>query len=215
MKVSDAGLALIAAFEGFSGHLYNDPSGNCTIGYGDLVHMGPCDGRAEEQPYRNGITEAQGRSMLATKVVAYADCVERSTFAVLTQPQFDALTSFTYNVGQGGYINSPVRTAVNSGGDVCAALMLYIHGSDGVVLPGLRRRREAECAMYQSQEDAMTQEELDRLANVERQVLSTRTDLNALANGIEVVTQHNDVQGTTPKLSLKGLWYIAAKAWPF
>jgi len=64
-------------------------------------------------------------------------------------------------------------------------------------------------------EDAMTPEELARLENVERQALSARADLNALANAQDAVTQHNDVRAETPKLSLKGLWYIAGKAWPF
>ncbi len=213
MKVSDAGIAFIAGFEGFSGHLYNDPSGNCTIGYGNLIHMGKCDGRADEQVYRNGISEGQGRAMLAAKVLDYADCVMRTTFAPLTQPQFDALVSFTYNVGTGGYINSPVRAAVNSGGDVCAALMMYVHGSDGLALPGLQRRREAECAMFK--EDAMTPAEREEFDGLKAQVYSARVDLNALANGIEAVTEHNDVQAQTPRLSLKGLWYVAGKAWPF
>lgn len=63
--------------------------------------------------------------------------------------------------------------------------------------------------------DEMTAEQLARLENLERQALSARADLNALANAQEAVTQHNDVRAETPKLSLKGLWYIAGKAWPF
>jgi len=191
MKVSDAGIAFIAGFEGFSGHLYNDPSGNCTIGYGNLIHMGKCDGRADEQPYRNGISEGQGRAMLAAKVLDYADCVMRTTFAPLTQPQFDALVSFTYNVGTGGYINSPVRAAVNSGGDVCAALMIYVHGSDGLALPGLQRRREAECAMFHSEEDGVTQAQYDELkgalAETNTIIVTVNTKVDALANLMKIV----------------------------
>lgn len=40
-------------------------------------------------------------------------------------------------------------------------------------------------------------------------------NLAELANGQDVVISRNDVQDATPKLSLKGLWFIAGKAWPF
>jgi GH24 family phage-related lysozyme (muramidase) len=152
MDVSDAGLKLIAEFEGFSPTLYDDPVGHCTIGYGFLVHLGNCDGRADEAPYLNGITEAQGRAMLTEKVQPYAAAVERLS-KPLTQHQFDALTSLCYNIGQKGYERSSVRTAINAGGDVCAELRKYVRGTDGKTYPGLVRRREAECAMFKSIEE--------------------------------------------------------------
>lgn len=217
--ISDAGLQLIASFEGFSPTLYNDPSGNCTIGYGFLVHLGKCDGSPSEAPWRQGITEAQGRALLADKVQSYADAVARTTRTDLTEHQFDALVSLCYNIGPGGYLNSSVRTAVNARGDVCAELRKYVYGSDGIAYAGLIRRRNAECALYNTpdnpEDEPMTKDELARLENVERQVYGARVDLNALANAQDAVTQHNDVQDQAPKLSLKGLWYIAGKAWPF
>lgn len=206
--VNRAGLDLIAEFEGFSPVLYNDPSPakNCTIGYGYMVHEGPCDGRAEEVTWQAGITEEQGLTLLRDTVQAYADCVERTTYPPLTDNQFAALASLTYNIGQGGYINSIVRAAVNGGADVCAALRHYIYAA-GVALPGLIRRREAECVLYMTPEDEMTQEQLERLANVERQVYAARQDLNALANG----------QDALPSLrgQLRYLWALAGRAWPF
>jgi GH24 family phage-related lysozyme (muramidase) len=157
MQISDAGLDLVARFEGFSPTLYDDPAGNATIGYGFLVHLGPyhrvpgacalCD------QYRTPLTEPQARAMLAEKVQPYAAAVERLSRPKrqpLTQPQFDALTSLCYNIGPAGYERSSVLRAVNAGGDVCAELRKYVRGSDGKTYPGLARRREAECAMFNS-----------------------------------------------------------------
>jgi len=64
-------------------------------------------------------------------------------------------------------------------------------------------------------EEEMTEEERARLANVETQIYTVRRDLNEMANGQDAVITHNDVKDASPKLSLKGLWYIAGKAWPF
>lgn len=158
--VGESGLNLIAEFEGFSPYLYDDPVGHATVGYGLLVHQGnfhrvrgvcpKCDKWARKEESELWLSGEQGRAMLREMVRAYADAVERSTLVPLTQNQFDALTSFTYNVGPGGYINSSVRRAVNAGGDVCAALKQYVKGTNGVIYAGLVRRREAECALYHS-----------------------------------------------------------------
>ena len=60
------------------------------------------------------------------------------------------------------------------------------------------------------EEDAMTPEEKARLENVERQVFTARRDLNELANGMDAVSVANKWP-----LSVKGLWFVARKAWPF
>lgn len=64
-----------------------------------------------------------------------------------------------------------------------------------------------------SEGEPMTPQELERLANLERQALSAREDLNALANGVDALTDPS--KALVGKLSLKGLWYVAQKAWPF
>lgn len=149
MNVNDRGLALIAEFEGFSAVPYNDPVGHCTVGYGELLHPGNC---TAEELARAPITEEQGYAALRVKVQPYADAVDQSS-RPLNQNEFDALTSLCYNIGPGGYRNSAVRTAVNNGGDVCAALRQIVHGTDGVVYPGLVRRREAECELFNTPEE--------------------------------------------------------------
>jgi len=150
MQISARGLALIADFEGFRPTLYNDPAGNCTIGYGFLVHLGPCDGRPSEQPYANGLTEPKARAALRIKAAQYAAYVTHFTTSPLNQNQFDAMTSFCYNVGPGGYSHSTVLAAINRDdyGQAAVNLQLYVRGTDGATYPGLVRRRAAEAALF-------------------------------------------------------------------
>src|SRR5437016_3042633 len=51
-SLSDRGLSFIERHEGFVDHLYNDSAGNCTIGYGHLLHHGGCNAsdRARSRP---------------------------------------------------------------------------------------------------------------------------------------------------------------------
>jgi GH24 family phage-related lysozyme (muramidase) len=162
MQLSTAGFNLIREFEGFIPYLYDDAANNATVGIGILVHLGPthtprglcalCDEWPRLSEQGQWITEARGLELLIEKVQPYAACVENYS-RPLTQNEYDALTSLAYNIGVGGYANSSVRVAVNSGGDVCAALMQYVHGTDGVTYPGLVRRRQAECTLFNTEEE--------------------------------------------------------------
>src|SRR5437868_13456837 len=60
---SDAGLRFIGRFEGFRGTLYDDPAGNCTIGFGHLVHPGPTNG-SEPPELCAGITRQRAVELL-------------------------------------------------------------------------------------------------------------------------------------------------------
>lgn len=215
MQISQDGIALLVQYEGFSPTLYNDPSPaqNCTIGYGYKLHDGPCDGRAEEVPYQNGITLAQAQALLAQMAQTYADAVLQFSAVTLTQHQLDALTSFCYNVGTTGYRDSTVRIAVNTGGDVCGALRQYIHAA-GQVLPGLVARREAECELYYKEDDGVSQAQYDELKQDIANILGT---LAAKADDQKVNDLANAVDALSPAwpLRLKGLWFVAKKAWPF
>lgn len=141
--VNERGLRLIAEFEGFSPVPYEDPVGHCTVGYGELLHLGKC---TAADMARAPITEEEGLAALADKVVPYAEAVLDQVTVEINENQLDALASLCYNVGPGGIRN--VVRAVNTGGDVCAELRKIIHGTNGVVYPGLVRRREAECVLY-------------------------------------------------------------------
>ncbi len=149
MRISANGLVFIAGFEGFVGSRYNDPAGHCTIGYGHLIHYGNCDGRASEQPFVNGITKPQALRLLETDVVRYVACVDRLITVPLNQNQVDALVSFAFNVGCGALEMSTLRRILNAGdyAGVCEQLKRWVKAG-GETLPGLVRRRAAECELF-------------------------------------------------------------------
>jgi GH24 family phage-related lysozyme (muramidase) len=151
MKISDAGIRFIADFEGTVLGLYNDAAGHCTVGIGHLVHLGNCDGRASEAQFRPNITQQQAEALFREDVLRYAAAVNALNVP-LNQNQFDALTSFAYNLGSGIFNISPQLTEAIRAGDgaaVCRELRRYVTAvGSSTPLPGLVRRREAECVLY-------------------------------------------------------------------
>ena len=147
---------MISNFEGFCGNLYDDGSpgcgrgrGNCTIGYGHLVHLGPCDGRAAQQPFLTGISRQQGSQLLAGDLGRSENRVRTMVTAALTQQQFDALVSFDFNTGR----RDALAPSVNSGQlvNVPAHMNQFVHahmGGQVVVLPALVKRRAAESMLF-------------------------------------------------------------------
>ncbi len=150
---------MIAQFEGFSPTLYNDPF-NCTIGYGHLVHLGPCNGDPSEEPFKNGITPEAALQLLRQKVLEYEQAVRVLVGVPLNQCQFDALVSFTYNVGVGdarletGLAGSSLLELLNQGNytavptEMARFTKAYDEFGEIVELPGLVSRRQAEGALF-------------------------------------------------------------------
>ncbi len=67
----------------------------------------------------------------------------------LDQDQFDALVSFTFNLGAGNLQSSTLLKLLNQGEYTQAAdQFLRWNKAGGRVLPGLTRRREAERALF-------------------------------------------------------------------
>ena len=71
--------------------------------------------------------------------------------APLSNGQFDALVSFTFNLGAGALQRSTLRRKVNreEHADVPAELMKWVWAG-GRKLKGLVKRRQAEASLYQS-----------------------------------------------------------------
>jgi lysozyme len=149
-SLSDRGVEFIARFEGFRQTLYDDPAGHCTIGYGHLVHHGRCDG-SEPPQFRGVITRTQALRLLRSDAAGAAAAVTNSVTVHLTQHQFDALVSFAYNVGAGGFRRSTLLKRLNTGDkrSVRGQLALW-NKAGGRVLPGLVTRRKAEAALFET-----------------------------------------------------------------
>ena len=147
-KASDKLINLIKEFEGFLQYAKED-YGQYTIGYGTSC------GKNE---YPNGITKEKAETLLRDAVSKFEKNV--NDFAAkqkltLSQQQFDALVSFTYNLGPSWLNNaSTLRTAVikgEKGNDFIYGITMWcMAGSDGEkkILPNLVERRLCEANVY-------------------------------------------------------------------
>lgn len=150
MRLSERGLSLLRDFEGFSERAYPDPGSSnglpVTIGYGSTRDE---DGR----PFRLGdtITRERADELLRREVAETERQVAAYVSVPITQPQFDALCSFAYNVGVGAFGKSTLLRKLNAGDYAGAAdELLRWDKNDGRVMPGLARRRRAERELFLS-----------------------------------------------------------------
>lgn len=155
MRTSAAGVKFIAGFEGWFPRPYNDPVGYATVGFGHLLGyrgVTDADRRARWVPGQDRpgvLTISEGYQLLARDLGK----VEREVRAVvrvpITQGQFDALVSFTFNCGGGALRSSTVLRRLNRRDyrGAADALMMWTKAG-GRVLPGLVRRRREERVMF-------------------------------------------------------------------
>ncbi|SFN20163.1 Phage-related lysozyme (muramidase), GH24 family [Izhakiella capsodis] len=144
MQISNKGLDLIKEFEGCSLVAYQDAVGVWTIGYG---WTNPVDG----VPVHVGmtITQAKADELLSEGVKQYEKPVKDNVTYALTQYQFDALVSFTYNLGATNFASSTLLKKLNAGEtQVAADEFLRWNKAGGKVLFGLLRRRAYERDMF-------------------------------------------------------------------
>lgn len=142
-QVTEEGLNLIKRFEGFSPTIYTCPAGYSTIGYGHVVLA------HEQDQLAAGITQSEAAELLRKDVRIAERTVLRLISVPLTDGQFDALVSFTFNLGAGALQRSTLRRKVNRGEheSVPAELMKWVWAA-GKRMPGLVRRRSAEALAY-------------------------------------------------------------------
>lgn len=72
--------------------------GNCTVGYGSLVHRNPCT----PEELRTPVTEDQIQKYFSADLAEAERAVRRNVDTRLTQAQYDALVSYTFNRGATG-----------------------------------------------------------------------------------------------------------------
>lgn len=142
MKISDRGVELVAKYEGCRLTAYKCPAGVWTIGYGHTAGVNQGDTLD---------SEAEARKLLKEDLKKYGNyvnaCVEKQQINFsLTQNQFDALTSFCYNCGNG----SLQKLVSGRNAAEIAEKMLQYNKGGGKVLAGLVRRREEERALFLS-----------------------------------------------------------------
>jgi lysozyme len=109
MTLSERGAQLIQSFEGLKLTAYRDTAGVWTIGYGSTRYH---DGKAVK-PGDKLANEAQAAAVFNNTLGQYEDAVNNYVSVPLSQNQFDALVSFTYNEGTGALKGSTLLKNLN------------------------------------------------------------------------------------------------------
>lgn len=140
MTLGDAGRRLIQEFEGYSETAYTDQRGVLTIGWG---HTGE-----DVQPGMS-CTRDEAEQWFTDDTQTAVDAVNRLIAIPLRQNEFDALVSFTFNLGEGSLAGSTLRANLNAGDRNAAAQQFLVWDHvNGVENAGLARRRAAEQALF-------------------------------------------------------------------
>lgn len=141
--ITEDGLRLIRRFEGFSALPYVCPGGYLTVGYGHIVK--------NPDAFRQPITEDEATQILTIDIQTAERAVLRLITVPLKDGQFDALVSFTFNLGAGALQRSTLRRKVNrqEHDEVPEEFMKWVWAG-GQKLKGLISRRNAEATLYLS-----------------------------------------------------------------
>lgn len=146
MKLGKAGKELIEQVEGRRNTAYRDSAGLWTTGIGHLI-------RTDEQWMITATLTDEQVDDLFAQDIAWAEAATARLFpGIRRQNQFDALVSFTYNLGATAVANGTLDDLINSGAapeDISAKWMQY-NMAGGRVVSGLVKRRMREVALYWS-----------------------------------------------------------------
>jgi len=143
-RVSENGINLIRSFEGYMPRVYRDTGGVETIGYGET------DKNFINKYRATGISRQDADAQLRNRAQWFYDGVARRTkgWDKLNQQQRDALTSYAYNIGLGGYgAHKNLLGAIERGDYEKAALNINA-GFNDARNPGLRKRRIKERNLF-------------------------------------------------------------------
>lgn len=142
---------LCRRFEGYRANPYLCPAGVPTIGYGSTFHADGSKVTLQDAP----MDEPTARALLVAELVHnYAPGTIRQCPILLTLAmtsgdwgKLNAIVDFAYNLGVGRLQTSTLKRKINAQdwGGAKEQLMLWTRGG-GRVLPGLVKRRQAECS---------------------------------------------------------------------
>lgn len=158
MKVSQKCIDNIKKDEGVRQRPYQCPALLWTVGVGHVIdpnHAKVPLAQRKALPIPAGwdrvVSMEEIDEILRKDLARFEQGVSRLITAPLTQGQFDALVSFSFNVGLGNLQNSTLRMKVNRQDyEGAAEQFLVWTKAGGKVLPGLVKRRTHEKEMFES-----------------------------------------------------------------
>jgi len=157
MRMSQNGIRLLTQWEGCELKPYKDSADLWTIGIGHLIKnnelgSGTIRIGSESVEWKNGITYEQALDLLAQDLQIFEVAVDRAVNVPLKQHQFDALTSFCFNVGARNFRNSTLLKKLNLGlyDNIPAQLMRWVYAG-GKKVAGLTNRRTNEAKLWRGE----------------------------------------------------------------
>ena len=134
MAIAKSTLSFITKEEGARNKAYKDSKGLWTIGVGHLI-------KADEQHLITAtLTDEQVSELLKSDLKWCSEAVESSVKVPLTQPQFDALYSLCFNIGETAFRKSTVVRKINENDLQGAADAILMWNKPEVLIN--RRKRE-------------------------------------------------------------------------
>lgn len=149
LRTTEQMIALLKSKEGFRATAYWDYS-QYSIGYGSACG---------KDDYPNGITEAQADVLLREMLQGFEEKLDKflaENNIFLSDNQYDALVSLTYNIGSGWMKDSALSTMLKSGlystNELASAMGIWCHVKESngeyVINDGLVNRRMAELRVF-------------------------------------------------------------------
>jgi lysozyme len=167
VKISQQCLNMIKHHEGVRTRPYRCPALLWSVGVGHVIDQNHIRVKFDERKniplppeWDRVLSMAEVDSILAADLVGFERGVLRLCPQNLTQGRFDALVSFSFNVGLGNLQKSTIRMKHNRGDfEGAAESFMDWTKAGGKVLPGLVKRRKDEVSLYSTQEsDSSAQE---------------------------------------------------------
>lgn len=157
MQISQHGLELLKQWEGFELKVYRDSAGLPTIGVGHLLTKNELSSgkimiNGVAVKYADGITQQQALDLLSQDVQPAETTINSSVKVALNQNQFDALTSFVFNVGAGAFKGSTLLKVLNQGqyAQIPGQFLRWVFAG-GQKVQGLVNRRNNEIKLWNGQ----------------------------------------------------------------
>ena len=178
MKTSQVGIDLIKKYEGCKLTAYKCPAGKWTIGYG----------HTKTAKKGQKISRERAEELLKEDLKNYEKAVNKHVSAPLTQNQFDALVSFTYNCGTGALRTSTLLKNLNAKNyKGASAEFTRWNKSNGRVLKGLTQRRKAEQTLFNKKAEQKVYtvrkgDNLTKIAKANKTSVERLVKLNNLKN---------------------------------